>query len=83
MSVPRLPLLHPRSATLNRYADRTLERRATRRVSTHLIACARCRNEVAAISGLREAARAMTAPTASNDMLARVLTRRAAVMRSE
>ena len=78
MSMPRIPGIHPRNATLNRYADRTLGPRTIRRVGAHLIGCLRCRETVDQINDLGERARAAAAPVTSPDMLDRIHARRSA-----
>ena len=78
MSLPRIPGLHPREATLHRYADRTLDADALRAVSVHLIGCRRCRALADGIQRLRDAVRAEPVPVAPQAMFERVLARRAA-----
>lgn len=78
MKMPSLPGVHPRNATLNRYADRTLDPQSTRRVGTHLIGCRRCREVVDGINELGTRVRAEGTPAASIEMFDRILTRRQA-----
>ncbi len=78
MGFRNIPGLHPRGATLNRYADRTLGAESMRRVGVHLIGCLRCREEVDSIHRLASAARGVSAPVGSTAMMERVLARRAA-----
>ncbi|MDQ2664977.1 MAG: hypothetical protein M3Z05_03105 [Gemmatimonadota bacterium] len=73
-----IPLFHPRNATLNRYADRTLPPRAMRSVGAHMIGCLRCRQTVDEIIALRTRVRDTSAPTASTEMFERILARRQA-----
>jgi hypothetical protein len=70
--------IHPRNTTLNRYADRTLDPSAMRRVGEHLISCLRCREVVDQINDLGARTRAASAPVASTEMLYRILARREA-----
>ena len=76
MSLPFTSIFHPRNATLNRYADRTLDPRTRRRVGTHLIGCLRCREAVDQICELRMQVHAASTPAASTEMLERILARR-------
>jgi hypothetical protein len=76
MTMPSVPGFHPRNATLNRYADRTLEPGSARRVGTHLIGCLRCRAVVNQINALRTRVRVEGTLVASIEMFDRILARR-------
>jgi hypothetical protein len=71
-------LTHPRHATLNRFSDGTLPARRRRRVADHLAVCRRCRGEVAFIRQAGARARSLEAPEPPEDLLEKILARRAA-----
>lgn len=69
---------HPGYRRLSRFADGELGAREQERVASHLAACPRCREEVALIRRMADAARQIPAPPASERLLQQALARRAA-----
>lgn len=69
---------HPDYAALNRFADGDLSRHRRKRVARHLAACERCRAQVTFIRRAGGLARSLEAPELPEDLLDRILHRRAA-----
>ena len=68
---------HPLYRTLNRFADGELSPRRQRRVAAHLADCSRCRREVSFIRNAGELARSLDTQKVRQELLDRVLERRA------
>lgn len=70
-------LRHPSWADLNRFADGELSPSRQRQVSEHLAGCSRCRREVAFVRQAGQLARSLETPPVPEEILDRVLERRA------
>jgi hypothetical protein len=76
-----MPIIHPKSVSLQRYADRACEPANARRVARHLERCARCRDIVMFNRTIGEQSRALASATASDALLQRILANRNAGLR--
>lgn len=71
-------ILHPSGNALQRFGDEGSEGARSKRVARHLASCARCRQEIAAVRALGDAARSAPKPEIAKDAWDRIAEQRRA-----
>ncbi len=72
-----MTMFHPRTSRLMAFASSELEGTSRSRVVRHLASCSRCRTEITAVRSIESDAKTISTPIQREDILAKVLARRA------